>query len=310
MAKTHEDDDDHHYKRKLRALQIELVKLQRQLIADGARVLIILEGRDGAGKDGAIKRITEHMSPRETRVHAPGKPSSREETQWYFQRFVPFLPAGEEFVIFNRSWYNRAGVERVMGFCTDKEAETFFESVAAVRNAADARGTCSLRKYYLDISKREQKKRLEARRDDPLKQWKISPVDEAAQDKWHAYSKARDEMFERTSHKTAPWRVVAADDKKIARLELMRDLLESFSYKGKDKKAHPTRTARSCSNGRSKDEEARRHLTLSARAARRRWPAPACATPALRRSHRARPAAPCGSRRSPRPRNRDICDRR
>ena len=140
MAKTHEDDDDHHYKRKLRALQIELVKLQRQLIADGARVLVILEGRDSAGKDGAIKRITEHMSPRETRVHAPGKPSSREETQWYFQRFVPFLPAGEEFVIFNRSWYNRAGVERVMGYCTDKEAETFFESVVPFENAVDARG--------------------------------------------------------------------------------------------------------------------------------------------------------------------------
>src|SRR3984885_8254805 len=132
MSKKHDDDDnedDYHYRRKLRDLQIELVKLQRRLIADGARVLIVLEGRDGAGKDGTIKRLTAHMSPRETRVHAPGKPSSREETQWYFQRFVPFLPSGEEFVVFNRSWYNRAGVERVMGFCSDKDVEAFFESV-------------------------------------------------------------------------------------------------------------------------------------------------------------------------------------
>jgi polyphosphate kinase 2 len=237
MVKKHDDDneDDHHYRRKLVALQIELVKLQRQLIADGARVLIILEGRDGAGKDGAIKRLTEHMSPRDTRVHAPGKPSSREETEWYFQRFVPFLPAAEEFVIFNRSWYNRAGVERVMGFCTEKEVETFFGSVIPFETLLINDGI-ALRKYYLDITKHEQKKRLEARRDDPLKQWKISPVDEAAQDKWHDYSKARDAMFERTSHKPAPWRVVVTNEKKVARLELLRDLLDSFSYKGKDNK--------------------------------------------------------------------------
>src|SRR6476646_10420478 len=131
MAKANHDDEDgdHHYKRELRDLQVELVKLQRQLIADGARVLIVLEGRDGAGKDGAIKRLTEHMSPRETRIHAPGKPSSREDSEWYFQRYVPFLPAAQEFVVFNRSWYNRAGVERVMGFCTDEQAEDFFASV-------------------------------------------------------------------------------------------------------------------------------------------------------------------------------------
>jgi polyphosphate kinase 2 len=235
---THHDDgneDDHHYKRKLRDLQIELVKLQRRLIADGARVLIVLEGRDGAGKDGAIKRLTEHMSPRETRIHAPGKPSSREETQWYFQRFVPFLPAGEEFVVFNRSWYNRAGVERVMGFCTDEEAETFFDTVEPFESILIRNGI-ALRKYYLDITKDEQARRLEARRHDPLKQWKISPVDEAAQKEWHAYSRARDEMFERTSHKRAPWHIVHSDEKKVARLELLRDLLGSFDYKGKDKK--------------------------------------------------------------------------
>jgi polyphosphate kinase 2 len=235
---THHDDDDeddHHYRRKLRALQIELVKLQRKLIADGARVLIILEGRDGAGKDGTIKRLTEHMSPRETRVHAPGKPSSREDTLWYFQRFVRFLPAGEEFVVFNRSWYNRAGVERVMGFCGEDEVEAFFETVGPFESLL-VRDGIALRKYYLDIDKEEQKRRLEARRNDPLKQWKISPVDAAAQGKWHAYSKARDAMFERTSHDTAPWRIVRADVKKTARLELIRDLLDSFDYKGKDKK--------------------------------------------------------------------------
>jgi polyphosphate kinase 2 len=237
MAKKHhdDDDDDHHYKRALRDLQIELVKLQRQLIADGARVLIILEGRDGAGKDGAIQRLTEHMSPRDTRIHAPGKPSSREETEWYFQRFTPFLPAGGEFVIFNRSWYNRAGVERVMGFCTEEQVAEFFESVVPFE-AMLVRDDLHLRKFYLDITKGEQKKRLEARKDDPLKQWKISPVDAAALKNWKAYSAARDDMFERTNHKSGPWRVVSADTKKTARLELIRDLLSSFDYKGKDKK--------------------------------------------------------------------------
>jgi polyphosphate kinase 2 len=240
MSKKHhhdddEDDDDHHYKHALRDLQIELVKLQHHLIAADARVLILIEGRDGAGKDGAIKRLTEHMSPRETRVHAPGKPSSREETQWYFQRFVPFLPSADEFVIFNRSWYNRAGVERVMGFCTEKEVEGFFESVVPFEELL-VRDGIELRKYYLDISKGEQKKRLAARRNDPLKQWKISPVDQAAIRNWKAYSEARDDMFERTSHKAAPWRIVSADVKKIARLELLRDLLDSFDYGNKDKK--------------------------------------------------------------------------
>ena len=235
MSKPHDDDEDHHYQRKLRAVQIELVKLQRQLIADGARVLVIIEGRDGAGKDGTIKRLTEHMSPRDTRIHAPGKPSSREETQWYFQRFVPFLPSGEEFVVFNRSWYNRAGVERVMGFCTEAEVEAFFQSVVPFEELL-MRDGIALRKYYLDISKDEQKKRLEARRDDPLKQWKISPVDQVAVKNWHAYSKARDEMFARTSKKPVPWRVLRADDKKTARLELLRDLLSTFSYKDKSKK--------------------------------------------------------------------------
>jgi len=240
MGKHHDDNDDddsrdEHYKRALRDVQIELVKLQRQLIKEGARVLVILEGRDAAGKDGTIKRLTENMAPRETRVHAPGKPSSREDTEWYFQRFVPFLPAGEEFVIFNRSWYNRAGVERVMGFAKPSQVEAFLESVVPFEEML-IRDGIAIRKYYLDIDKKEQKKRLKARRDDPLKQWKISPVDEAAQAHWDDYSEARDKMFRRTSHPAAPWNVVRADVKKIARLELIRDLLGSFEYKGKKDK--------------------------------------------------------------------------
>src|ERR1700726_2296252 len=168
MAKNTHDDEDH-YGRILYALQVELVKLQRRLIAENERVLVIIEGRDGAGKDGTIKRLTEHMSPRETRIHAPGKPSSREETEWYFQRFVPFLPAAAEFVVFNRSWYNRAGVERVMGFCTKSGVGGFFESVVPFE-AMRARDGIAIRKYYLDISRHEQKERLKDRAKDPLKQ--------------------------------------------------------------------------------------------------------------------------------------------
>ena len=228
-------DDDRNYHRALYDLQVDLVKLQRTLIAEGARVLVIVEGRDGAGKDGAIKRLTEHMSPRETRIHAPGKPSSREDTEWYFQRFVPFLPAGEEFVVFNRSWYNRAGVERVMGFATEEAVEQFFQSVVPFE-AMLARDGIAVRKYYLDISRAEQKKRLAERAKDPLTQWKLSPVDAKALKKWDEYTEARDAMFRRTSHPDAPWRIVRGDVKKVARLELIRDLLASFEYDGKSKK--------------------------------------------------------------------------
>jgi polyphosphate kinase 2 len=225
-------DTDEHYGKALYHLQVELVKLQRTLLAEGARVLVIFEGRDGAGKDGTIKRLSEHMSPRDTRIHAPGIPSSREETEWYFQRFVPHLPAASEFVIFNRSWYNRAGVERVMKFCTKKQVEEFFESVVPFESML-VRDGIALRKYYLDISKREQKTRLKSRNEDPLKQWKSSPVDAAAIGDWKKYGKARDEMFQRTNHADAPWRIVRADVKKTARLELIRDLLADFDYKGK-----------------------------------------------------------------------------
>ncbi len=236
MGKAAERPDrDDHYGRVLYDLQVDLVKLQRKLIAENLRVLVIVEGRDGAGKDGTIKRLTEHMSPRDTRIHAPGKPSSRDETEWYFQRFVPFLPAGAEFVVFNRSWYNRAGVELVMGFCTKPQVEEFFESVVPFE-AMLVRDGVAIRKYYLDISREEQKERLKERAEDPLKQWKLSPVDAKALKNWKAYSAARDQMFRRSSHPEAPWRVVKADVKKVARLEVIRDLLASFDYDGKSKK--------------------------------------------------------------------------
>jgi len=225
-------DKDNEYKRALRALQIELVKLQRDLIESDARVLVLVEGRDGAGKDGTIKTLTEHMSPRETRVFAPSKPADGESRQWYFQRFVPHLPSGGEFVIFNRSWYNRAGVERVMGFCSEKDVEEFFDTVTEFESLL-VRSGLRLGKYYLDISRDEQKKRLGERQRDPLKAWKNSPVDAMALKKWRAYTKARDEMFLRTSHGLAPWRIVKSDHKKRAHLAILRDLLDSFSYPGK-----------------------------------------------------------------------------
>ncbi|HUL19624.1 MAG TPA: polyphosphate kinase 2 [Steroidobacteraceae bacterium] len=214
----------HRYARELRALQIELVKLHRNVIARGRKVLVILEGRDAAGKDGTIKRIVEHLSPREVRVVAPGKPSDREESEWYFQRFTGHLPAAQEIVLFNRSWYNRAGVEHVMKFCTRAQYEAFLESAPEFERML-VRSGIHLLKYYLDISRAEQRRRLRQRRRDPLKQWKLSPVDEAAQRHWKDYSRARDRMLERTHTPHAPWIVVRADDKHQARLNVIRDML-------------------------------------------------------------------------------------
>ncbi len=222
------------YEHELHLLQIELVKLQKQLIARGDRILVIFEGRDAGGKDGTIKRIVEHLSPRETRVVALGKPSDHDRTAWYFQRYAPHLPAAEEMVLFNRSWYNRAGVERVMGFCTAAEYDEFFETVPAFEQML-VRSGIKLIKYYLDISKAEQKARLSARRKDPLKQWKLSPIDGAAQKHWRDYSASRNEMFARTHSAMAPWTVVRADDKKLARLNVIRDLLSRIDYPGKDR---------------------------------------------------------------------------
>ncbi|HYL71461.1 MAG TPA: polyphosphate kinase 2 [Candidatus Dormibacteraeota bacterium] len=214
----------HRYLRELRRLQIELVKLHRYVIAHGVKLLVILEGRDAAGKDGAIKRIAEHLSPREVRVVAPGRPSDREETEWYFQRYSAHLPAAREIVLFNRSWYNRAGVEHVMRFCTRAEYHAFLESAPEFERML-VRSGVHLLKYYLDISRAEQARRLRKRRRDPLKQWKLSPVDEAAQRHWRDYSRARDRMFARTHSPEAPWIVVRADDKHQARLNIIRDIL-------------------------------------------------------------------------------------
>lgn len=224
---------DKEYENTLHQLQIELVKLQKQIIDHGDRILVIFEGRDAGGKDGTIKRIVEHLSPRETRVVALGKPSDREASAWYFQRYVPYLPVAQEMVLFNRSWYNRAGVERVMGFCTEKDYEEFMETVNFFEQML-IRSGMTLIKYYLDISKHEQEKRLEDRRKDPLKQWKISPIDAVAQEHWDDYSLARNAMFARTHTLITPWTVVRADDKKLARLNVIRDLLSRIDYAGKD----------------------------------------------------------------------------
>jgi len=219
----------------LLALQIELVKLQRAIITDNRKILIILEGRDAAGKDGTAKSITQHLSPRETRVVALGKPTERDSNSWYFQRWARHLPAGQEMVIFNRSWYNRAGVERVMGFCSEAECEVFLETVPVFERMLERAGI-TLFKYYLDISKAEQKKRLKERHKDPLKQWKLSPIDEVAVKNWKAYSRARNVMFARTHTVLTPWHVVRADDKHAARLDLIRHFLCRLDYDGKDER--------------------------------------------------------------------------
>ena len=223
------------YKEQLHLLQVELVKLQRHFIGCGDRILVLLEGRDAAGKDGSIKRIVEYLSPRETRVVALGKPSDRERSGWYFQRYVAQLPVAEELVLFNRSWYNRAGVEHVMGFCSNDEHEEFMRSVPKFEEMLVHSGI-KLLKYYLDIDKAEQIRRLTKRQRDPLKQWKTSPVDAVAIKQWNAYSHARDAMLLRTHSAVAPWRIVRTDNKRLARLNLMKDILSRLHYAGKRKK--------------------------------------------------------------------------
>jgi polyphosphate kinase 2 len=223
------------YDRILLKLQIELAKLQRHFITSGDKILIILEGRDASGKDGTIKRIVEYLSPRETRVVALGKPSDRDRASWYFQRYVPHLPTAGELVLFNRSWYNRAGVERVMGFCTEAEYEEFMGSVANFELML-VRSGIKLLKYYLDIDKAEQTRRLKERATDPLKQWKTSPIDKQALKYWTAYSKARNEMLTRTHNAATPWTVVRSNDKHLARLNIIKDALNRLHYKNKDDK--------------------------------------------------------------------------
>lgn len=225
------------YRSELRRLQICLVALQRHLIAEDRRLLVVFEGRDAAGKDGVIKRIVEHQSPRETRVVALGKPSERDRASWYFQRWIEHFPANGEMVLFNRSWYNRAGVERVMGFCSDAEYAGFLRDVGPFEKLLIDDGLIFL-KYYLDISRDEQAARLEDRRINPLKAWKISPVDAVALEKFDAYTAARDAMLTATGE-AVPWRVVRADDKRRARLEVIKDILASIPYRDYPEPADP-----------------------------------------------------------------------
>ena len=224
------------HKKTLHKLFIELVKLQKEIIASDLKLLVILEGRDAAGKDGTIKRIIKHLSPRETKVVALGKPSNTQEKEWYFQRYTKHLPVGGEFVVFNRSWYNRLGVEKVMGFCTDKQYKSFFKEVALFEEMLVDAGFIVL-KYYLDISEKKQKKRLDDRKKDPLKQWKISPIDEVAQKHWKDYSDARNEMLLKTDFKYAPWFVVNAEEKDPAHIGLINHLLKRLKYKNKYEKS-------------------------------------------------------------------------
>jgi polyphosphate kinase len=223
MGKSKDDDD-------LRDLQIGLVRYQAHAIETGLRDLVIFEGRDAAGKDGAIKRIIEHLSVRHTRAVALPKPDERERTEWYFQRYVKHLPAAGEFMIFNRSWYNRGGVERVMEFATAAEIEMFLRDVPVFERMLLGSGV-RIVKVWLDISRDEQAKRLKARREDPLKALKVSNLDAVAELKWAAYSDARDEMLTRTHTDEAPWVVVHTDDKATARSSIIRHLLKTLAPK-------------------------------------------------------------------------------
>jgi len=217
------------YFKELRRLQIELVKLQEWVRAQGLKVVVIFEGRDAAGKGGAIKRITESLNPRACRVVALPAPTERERTQWYFQRYVTHLPAAGEMVLFDRSWYNRAGVERVMGFCTEEEYAEFLRSVPEFERML-VRSGIILIKYWFSVSDKEQERRFQARINDPTRRWKLSPMDTASRSKWVEYSRAKDAMFAHTDIKQSPWYVVNADNKMCARLNVIRHLLERIHY--------------------------------------------------------------------------------
>ena len=218
------------YDQELAKLQVELVKLQEWVKQKGLRVVAIFEGRDAAGKGGAIKRITECLNPRICRVVALGTPTDKEKTQWYFQRYVPHLPAAGEIVLFDRSWYNRSGVEHVMGFCTEAEYEEFLRSCPEFERML-VRSGIILIKYWFSVSDEEQEKRFKARIEDPTKRWKLSPMDLESRARWVDYSKAKDKMFEVCDIPQAPWNVVNADSKKRARLNCIHHLLQQIKYK-------------------------------------------------------------------------------
>jgi len=218
------------YQEELARLQVELVELQEWIKHEGLKVVVIFEGRDAAGKGGVIKRITQRLNPRICRVVALATPTEREKAQWYFQRYVPHLPAVGEMVLFDRSWYNRAGVERVMGFCTEQEYSEFFRSCPEFERML-LRSGIFLIKYWFSISDEEQERRFQDRLKDPVKRWKLSPMDMESRARWVEYSRAKDEMFKYTDIKQAPWYVVPADNKKRARLNCISHLLSLIPYK-------------------------------------------------------------------------------
>ncbi len=219
-----------HYEKELARLQAELLKLQYWVKENNLKVAVIFEGRDAAGKGGVIKRITEPLNPRSVRIAALAKPTERERGQWYFQRYVQHLPAEGEIVIFDRSWYNRAGVERVMGFCTEEEYQEFLRSCPEFENMLIRSGIILI-KYWFAIDDEQQDKRFHARNNDPLKRWKLSDIDLLARSKWVDYSKAKDDMFAHTDTKESPWFVVNANVKRHARLNCMSHLLSQIPYK-------------------------------------------------------------------------------
>ena len=227
--RTEETIDRRFYFQELLRLQGELVKLQDWVVDQKLKIVVIFEGRDAAGKGGVIKRITQRLNPRVCRVVALPAPSERERTQWYFQRYVSHLPAGGEIVLFDRSWYNRAGVERVMGFCTEKDVEEFFRSVPEFERML-VRSGIVLIKYWFSITDEEQELRFLMRIHDPLKQWKLSQMDIESRRRWELYIKAKETMLERTSISEAPWWIVEADDKKRARLNCIQHLLSTVPY--------------------------------------------------------------------------------
>ncbi len=218
-----------YYDKELAKLQVDLVKLQEWIKAKGLKVVVIFEGRDAAGKGGTIKRIMDKLNPRICRVVALGVPTEKEKSQWYFQRYVPHLPAAGEMVLFDRSWYNRAGVEKVMGFCTDYEYSEFLRSCPEYERML-VRSGIVLIKYWFSVSDEEQEKRFQKRINDPRRRWKLSPMDLKSREKWEEYSMAKDEMFKYTDIKQAPWFVVNADDKKRARLNTISHLLSMINY--------------------------------------------------------------------------------
>ena len=236
QEKIQERERRRQYFRELFRLQGELVKLQDWVIATGHKVVILFEGRDAAGKGGVIKRITQRMNPRVCRVAALPAPNDRERTQWYFQRYVAHLPAAGEMVLFDRSWYNRAGVERVMGFCTDAQYEEFFRTVPELEKMLVGSGV-QIIKYWFSISDDEQNLRFLGRIHDPLKQWKLSPMDLESRRRWEEYTKAKEIMLERTHIPEAPWWVVQADDKKKARLNCIHHLLQQMPYQETERPA-------------------------------------------------------------------------